>query len=265
MNKVQESVEKIKLLSYIIKLNLKKSKRTSKKVIEEYENWWKPYEGKELDKTIVYSNLLRMNEIGVFSVNNKMIKTIRKDYDEKYTNQFIEIMRNNFEKDEPIIELGSGVGSKLFVLAKNGFSNLKGFELTHQGVKIANDFAKKRNYSIEFEQLNIAESLPKKELENKVIFTYAVLEQLKNYMENIISNLISVNPKKVINFEVNYDDSSLLTKMYLNSVDYQNNLMLNLKKYQSKKKIKILFNKKLSIQFSPVNQLSSIIWEPVKN
>jgi len=56
-----------------------------------------------------------MEEIGIFSVNNKMIKTVRKDYDKKYTNQFIEIMKNNFAKDDPIVELGSGVGSKLFV------------------------------------------------------------------------------------------------------------------------------------------------------
>jgi hypothetical protein len=205
-----------------------------------------------------------MEEIGIFSVNNKMIKTVRKDYDKKYTNQFIEIMKNNFAKDDPIVELGSGVGSKLFVLAKNGFTNLKGFELTHQGVVIANNYAKKKNYSIEFEQLDMTKSLPKKDLENKVIFTYAVLEQLKNYMKKILLNIISVNPRKIINFEVNYDESSFLTKMYLNSVDYQNNLMKNLKKLERNEKIKIISKEKLNIQYSPVNQLSSIIWKPIK-
>ena len=205
-----------------------------------------------------------MEEIGIFSVNNKMIKTVRKDYDKKYTNQFIEIMKNNFAKDDPIVELGSGVGSKLFVLAKNGFTNLKGFELTHQGVVIANNYAKKKNYSIEFEQLDMTKSLPKKDLENKVIFTYAVLEQLKNYMKKILLNIISVNPRKIINFEVNYDESSFLTKMYLNSVDYQNNLMENLKKLERNEKIKIISKEKLNIQYSPVNQLSSIIWKPIK-
>jgi len=110
----------------------------------------------------------------------------------------------------------------------------------------------------------MTKSLPKKDLENKVIFTYAVLEQLKNYMKKILLNIISVNPRKIINFEVNYDESSFLTKMYLNSVDYQNNLMKNLKKLERNEKIKIISKEKLNIQYSPVNQLSSIIWKPIK-
>jgi len=255
--------DKIKLYGYIVKLYLKKRKRTVELLNQEWDRTWKKYENTVIDQTLVTSNFLRMNEPAIIAVNGKMIKTITKNFNSELTNQFINFMLDNVSKDEPVIEFGSGVGAKLFALAKNGFTNLHGFELTETGVKIAQDYTNKKGYDIKFDQLDLTKKLPCNEIENKIIFTYYAFDQLKNYMKEILTEIIRCKPKKIINFEVNYDDEPFIVKFYVNSSGYQNNFVKYLKQFEKEKIIKILSIKKLKIQQSPVNRISCIVWKPV--
>lgn len=255
--------DKIKLYGYIGKLFLTTRERTPELVNLEWNRAWEQYENGELDRTIHYTNLFRMNEPLIITVNDKLIKILRKNFDSEYTNQFINFMLDNISKDEPVIEFGSGIGSKLFVLAKNGFTNLHGFELTETGVKIAQNYANKKGYDIKFDQLDLTKKLPCDEIENKIIFTYFVFEQLKNYLKEILTEIIRCKPKKIINFEVNYDDEPFMVKFYIHSFHYQKNFVKYLKQFEKEKTIKILSIKKLKIQQSPLNRLSCIVWKPV--
>ena len=82
------------------------------------------------------------------------------------------------ERNFPIVELGCGVGSKLFVLAKNGFSNLSGYDLTEAGINIAKRYNDKKQYNVNFEIVDLTKKIP--DLTGKTIFTVSCLEQLKN-------------------------------------------------------------------------------------
>ena len=99
-------------------------------------------------------------------------------------------------------------------------------------------------------------------IKDKVVFTSGCLEQCKHIMENALKNIVNGNPKLVINFEVDYDASPYIVKKYLDSCDYQNNLVKELKILEKNGDIELVSIKKLKYSISPVNRSSAIMWKP---
>ena len=201
------------------------------------------------------------NLSALFVKNGKIFKGKYLDYVEKYQNQIIDILSEYTNSN--IVEFGCGPGNNLFLLYKRKFKNLEGYDISINAISLAKKYSNEKKYDIKFDILDLTKLLPDKIIENKVVFTHTCLEQLKYDMPTVLQNIINGKPKLVINFEVDYNSASSTVRGYFDSVDYQNNLVSELKELQKENKINIESIKPLSLSLSPVNRLSSIIWKPI--
>lgn len=253
-------LDKLKLYLYITKIKIVKKRRNYNTINNEYNSglWKKKYE--EIDFETRHGMYGKNSELlSIFTINNVLFKGKYGDYEEKYQQQFFDILDNYI--DEPIVELGCGLGSNLFQLSHRNFKKLKGYDVSENAILLAKRHNTEKNYGIHFDVLDLNKPFPKDIIEDKVVFTLACLEQLKNYMPNVLKNIIDGKPKIVINFEVDYDPSPFMVKQYFNARDYQNNLVKELSRLEKQKKIEIVSIKKLPLSLSPVNRLSTIIWK----
>lgn len=253
-------IDKVKLYLYIGKLRLRKKNRDHNIINKEYNLglWNRQY------NTIDFETLPRMygkddNTSSIFTINNVLFKGKYGDYTEKFQQQFFDILDNYI--DEPVVELGCGLGSNLFQLSHRNFKKLEGYDVSENAISLAKRHNTEKNHGIHFDVLDLNRPLPKGIIEDKVVFTNTCLEQLKHYMSNILKNIIDGKPKVVINFEVDYDPSPFMVKQYFNACDYQNNLVKELSRLEKQKKIEIVSIKKLPLSLTPVNRLSAIIWK----
>ena len=110
--------EHLKIYCYIIKLTLKKQKRTYDVVNKDYnsELWNKSFE--TIDFESLYGNYSRDESnreiIGTF--NGKLIKDEFQNFENERMSQFLETFQDY--KSESIVELGCGLGAHLFFLKK---------------------------------------------------------------------------------------------------------------------------------------------------
>ena len=256
--------EHLKIYCYIIKLTLKKQKRTYDVVSKDYDSelWNKPFE--TIDFESLYGNYTRddLNEEIIGSLNDTLIKDKFQNLENQHMSQFLETFQDY--KSESIVELGCGLGANLFFLKKNGFSNLEGYDLSQNAINNLKKYVKIKNYDMKFELCDLNETFPNDMLKNKIVFTSGCLEQCKNIMNNALHNIINSHPKLIINFEVDYDASDFIVRKYLDALDYQNNLVRNLKKLEKDGRIKIISINKMRYSLSPVNRSSIIIWKPIK-
>ncbi len=194
--------------------------------------------------------------------DGKIFKGKYSDYVEKFQNQIIDVL-SEYVNGNSIVEFGCGPGVNLFLLYKKKIKSLEGYDVSRNAILLAKKHSAEKGYNIKFNVLDLTRPLPDKLIENKIVFTNTCLEQLKHYMPTVLQNILDGKPKLVINFEVDYDSSSSIVKEYFDSVDYQNNLVSELKKLQKENKINIESIKPFSLSLSPVNRLSSIIWKPI--
>ncbi len=255
--------EKIKLRLYIKKLKLKKRKRVQSLITTDYDQgiWNKKYEDVDFESIVgMYGK--DPNSSSLFVKDGKIFKGKYFDYVEKYQKQIIDVLSEH-ANDNFIVEFGCGLGANLFLLYKKKFESLEGYDVSRNAILLAKKYSVEKEYNIKFDVLDLTKPLPDKLIENKIVFTNTCLEQLKHYMPTVLQNILDGKPKLVINFEVDYNSSSSIVKEYFDSVDYQNNLVSELKKLQKEKKINIKSIKPFSLSLSPVNRLSSIIWKPI--
>lgn len=254
-------MDKVKLYMYIGKLKLKKKIRNYNVINDEYDLgvWDRQYDDIDFETRSGISGRRDNDEYSIFVLDDVMFKGKRKDYAEKYERQFLDILDDYI--DDQIVELGSGLGFNLFKLANNKFKKLEGYDLSQNAISLAKRYSVEKNYEVHFDVCDLNKPFIKRTIENKVVFTYTCLEQLKHYMPNVLKNMIDGKPKLVINFEVDYDSSPYIVKQYFNARDYQNNLVKELRKLEKQKKIEIVSIKKLPLSLSCVNRLSAIIWK----
>ena len=148
------------------------------------------------------------------------------------------------------------MGGLLFDLYNKGLRNLKGFDISPIAISKAKEFSKKNNIDIEFEELDLTKEIP--EFTDCVIFTHTCMEQLKNYMNRVIKNIINSNPKVVLNFELDYQKAPLQCRLYFKARDFQDNLVTELEKNN----VEFLKREPMRIGISPKNLISKIVWKP---
>ena len=238
-------IDKIKLFGYVYKLNLNKQHRDYSLIDKEYNSGLWNRDINEIDFETHFGNYNRNDaeDFNLFYFKNKL---------EKF-------------HDENIIELGCGLGRNIFLLYKNDFHNLEGCDISSNAIKKLNQYAKHKNLPINFFTHDLKDPFLSKSLENKILFTFTVLEQCKHNMKNVLKNIIASKPKKVINFEVDYTSSPYLVRKYFDARDYQNNLVYELKNLESENLITNLSIIEMQYGGSPVNKLSVIQWEPSSN
>lgn len=264
MSKPITIIEKMKIYLYILKLFFHRTKRTKETIDDDYEKttWSNNFTNFEIDSSLVYSKIKRNDSVDIVVRNNRLYKENINDYNDEYSQQFIEELLKFVNKDDMLVEAGCGIGSKLFVLAKQDFTNLYGIDVSKNAINVAKQYNLKKNYNIQFNVADITQEIDQEVFTNKVILTYTCMEQLKHYMRQTLLNIINAKPKLVIHFEVDFNNSPLMVKLYFNVRDYQNNLVNELKKLESENKLEIIYNKKLLLSTSPVNRLSCIVWKP---
>jgi SAM-dependent methyltransferase len=254
--------EKIKLYIYVKKLKLKGIRRNQNVITTDYDQgiWNKKYEDVDFESiTGIYGK--DPNSSSLFVKDGKIFKGTYSDYIEKYQNQIIDILSENANNNS-IVEFGCGPGTNLFLLYKRKFRDLEGYDISKNAILLAKKHSEKKGYCIKFDVIDLTKPLPDKLIENKIVFTHTCLEQLKHNMHTVLQNILNGKPKLVINFEVDYHSSSSIVKGYFDAVDYQNNLVSELKKFEKENKLNIKSIKPFSLSLSPVNRLSSIIWKP---
>jgi len=212
------------------------------------------------DLVTLQGNYGKTGQDGIFAVNNELVKMSYAEFTKNNENEKLKFFQD-FQEDD-IVELGCGLGVNIFSLHNHGFKNLTGCDLSPNAISKLKNYVDKNNIKINFLMHDFNKQFEKDLIKDKVVFTSAVLEQTKNIMQNVLNNILKGMPKIVINFEVNYNEEPLLVRKYMDSRDYQNNLVSELKKLEQDGKISILKIQKLKFSGSPVNRFSVIMWEP---
>ncbi|HET8793269.1 MAG TPA: class I SAM-dependent methyltransferase [Nitrososphaeraceae archaeon] len=254
--------DKIKLRLYIKKLQSQKKKRDQQVVDLDWDKgaWNKKYE--DIDFESAYGIIGKdSNSHSLFVRDDKIFKGKWSEWAVKYEEQLLNVITKY--ADCPIVEFGCGLGRHLYQLHKKGFEKLEGYDVSQNAIALAKKHSQEKGYNIKFDVLNITKPLPVGIIQDKLVFTHACLEQLKHYLPSVLTNILNAKPKTVINFEVDYESSPSIVKEYIDALDYQNNLVSELHNLEQQNKIKIIANEKLSLSLSPVNRLSSIIWQPI--
>lgn len=261
MTKKVTLIDIVKIYLYIIKLNLHKKKRDYSTIDQEYNLtiWNRKFEDIDFETKEGMYDRDDLNKYSIFLINDHLFKGKRIDYQKQFQNQIFDLLRNY--AGDSIVELGCGLGANLFIMNNMGFTKLEGYDLSENAILNAKQYAKKKNYDIKFDILDLNKTIPNEKIKDKVVFTCACLEQLKNFMPNVLKNIIEGKPKLVINFEVDYNSASYMVRKYFDVRDYQNNLVDELRNLEKQKKIEIISIEKLPLALSPVNRLSAIIWK----
>jgi len=211
-----------------------------------------------------------MKKILIAYMEHKLCKVPRYDYYRFRTKMLLESLTNNINNDETVVEMGCGWGFNLWSLLAANFQNLlEGYELSKNGLDAANQINKKYNCDVKLGKIDITDFETFPNLVNKTVFTFHVLEQLKYDTTKVIENIIKAKPKQVMHFEpvIELYGEKLrdkVLKSYLSGMDYQNNLLTTLKKFEKDGVIQILESERLGFASNPLNETSFIKWK-IKN
>jgi tRNA G46 methylase TrmB len=174
----------------------------------------------------------------------------------------------NIDDSDTIVELGCGWGLNLWtILANNPQKKLEGYELSENGLKSCIEINHHFNCDVSFGNIDLTKNSTFPILENKIIFTFHVLEQLKYETCTIIENILKCKPHMVLHFEpvpelYENSDHEKLVKQYIQFSDYQDNLLSTLKKFESDGKITIIETKRLYFAANPLYETCFIKWIP---
>jgi len=264
MNKIGNKitfVDKLKL--YVDILRYTKKQRTSKQVDSEYNNgtWNQSFNDIDFESWQGNYNVKDGHIQRPMSFNDKIFKGPWDEYIEQYKSQILDVLDKYL--DQPVVELGCGLGHMLFSLYHRNFKKLEGYDISENAISLLKKYSKSKNYQINFDVLDMIKPYPKGIFEDKIIYTHTSLEQVTHYIPNVLKNIIDAKPKIVINFEVDYTTSSFWSKRYMNKADYQTTLVQELQKLEKEGKIEIISIKKIPLSISPVNRPSCIMWKPV--
>ena len=245
---------KLKQDLYAVKLRLKKPTiRTNNVILKEYESSW--------EKARMYENIIisrKPDEPVEYLYHETYHKTTYLNFTKMVLNEFLRFIKNSCNFDEPIVELGCGVGTKLFYLEDHGFTNLEGYELTPNGVKKAVEFVKIKNSKIKIQQRDIIKD--NIDIKNKTVLTFLSLEQLKLNLEFMVDKIITNKPKQVLSFESIF--KSIFERYYAEHTGYQINYH---KLLRDKKQIRLLELEEFKVNANLLRPIYFMKWIIQKN
>lgn len=174
-----------------------------------------------------------------------------------------------------IVELGSGFGMNLLSLSiLKKWDYIDGYEISKTGLNTSKSIFLHfgiSNVKVHYSDLICKNSVVYNEIFGKICFTYLCLEQLKHSTTEIIQLLINAKVKRVIHIEPTFELLSLfslrdiLSYFHIKQNDYQDNLLITLKKYQLNGQVRILKIERLGFAPTFKNTPTLIVWEPLIN
>jgi len=238
-----------------------------KKLLQD-RSWTKIKTLEEHVSTNFFYPQIEKNTIHNVLLNGEIHSCTDFEYTKILRKQFADNLKN-YLNSNTIIELGCGNGKHLFSLRAFGFkNNMEGYDISQNAIKscrLKNDYF---DSDIKFDTLDLTTELESLgTLKNKIVFSAHSLEQLKRYTDKIILDLIKLKPKRVIHFEpvpelYAFSMRDIISRMYNYAHDYQNNLLVTLKKYEKRKMLKIIDVHRLGTSMNPLNETTLINWVP---
>lgn len=286
VNKIYSTLYFLKLLVIIIgqilKNKLKHYSRGRKEIIEAYDNvtWKKVFDSKtwKNSRSLVdfmfpkfATEILNPQNKKFMLLSNRFCKVSPQEFARYRPIPVLENLKKYTNSDDTIVELGSGWGRNLFFLVALNFKNkLEGYEFTKHGVKAAKEINEHFGCNIKFGEIDLTKNFDFIDLKGKSIFTQKVMEQLKYDTDVVIENLIKAKPKQVMHVEPIaelYSNSfrDQVSRLYIKSADYQDNLLTTLRAFEKNGKLKILEVRRLGFGANPFHEDSFIRWIPKSN
>jgi hypothetical protein len=172
-----------------------------------------------------------------------------------------------------IVELGCGWGFNLFSLADSiqKPTTMLGMDVSHNGLQAGRQVSEKFGVPVDFKHIDLLDDTHPnwKEIKSRVVMTYYCLEQLANYMDRVISNLIKAGPELVIHIEPTRELSNPLNLLDFNSLvysrarDYPGNIVSTILNKQDLGLVKVEKVQKKRYAPSLQNYPVFIVWKPV--
>jgi len=204
-------------------------------------------------------------------IDGKWKKATETVLKQQISKKYHELLKNFVSSDDTIAEVGCGPGQKLFSLKTHGIQNkMEGYDFSEDAVKAGREINNFFNCNIKFDLLDLTEEFPKNIFKGKTVFSSRVFELLKHDTGKSISNLIDAHPKQVLHFEpvvelLGWSIRDIVSKLYVYALDYQNNLLKSLRKFEEKGLIEITDVHRTGIQWFPYSETSFIRWIPKSN
>lgn len=104
--------------------------------------------------------------------------------------------------DDPVIELGCGVGKNLAALAHSGFCRLAGTDVSQQAIDGTREHLGHLGVPAELRCADLLDLVPHRDLvADRVVLTNYVLEQLPGDLEVVLRSLAAARPRQVVHVE----------------------------------------------------------------
>lgn len=268
----------ISLIRKIIKSKGSRYKRVTDYVKSTYNTkTWKHFidneywkDAKNLEEYAIHlgSYSRPKNTYQICLVEGHLYNILEKDFYRYSINKQFSIIKKFVNNEDEIVEIGCGVGKRLFGLRSLGLKNkLEGYELTETGAEVCRRVNKFFKANINFQVLDVTENIDSDIFYQKTVLSIHSLEQMKYDTVKVVNNLLSGQPKQVLHFEPVRElfkfsprDIASILKLYYN--DYQNNLLKTLRKFENDDLLTITHVKRLGLNFNPLNETSFIRWIP---
>lgn len=271
------------LAAQLIRLVTARKRRTKDVVKSEYDTrTYKPY----LDKKIWlnYNNLTEYleNEFSftvsgenfVGKIDNKIVQILKSEYYRYHFQIFRGLLKEAAGSQDDLVELGCGIGRNIFLLAsENHWGELYGYDISKNAVQSAHEITRHFNLThVNFDDMDLTNSRDPnfKKLSGKVVYTYYCLEQLKHSIPEIIERLIESGIKKAIHIEPTYELLNIfspkdwLTYLYIKRMDYLDNLLKTLRKFEKEGRVQIVGARRLYYSHAHKNDSTYVCWVPAK-
>jgi SAM-dependent methyltransferase len=206
-------------------------------------------------------------------IDGKISKVTAGEYYRFRRDNLATLLSGWVDAQQELIELGCGYGINLFSLIGTAAQPkyMVGMDVSEKGLTAGGQIAGYFNIdNVEFLNIDLLDVNHKNMaiINGKTVFTYYCLEQLGNYMDQVLDNLIKAKPKRVIHIEPTREilDPSILLDLnsiiYSHSMDYPSTLIAGLKAREEVQELKILKIEKRVFAPTLRHYPAFIVWEP---
>lgn len=252
-------------------------RRDSTRVAQEYDQgqWKRVLEQKPWKTCSSIEEFLNPESADerIAKINNSYVRIRTTDYYKHRFAMLENILRSCAETGSEVVELGCGYGMNLFSLSTKKWNKLTGLDISAMAIEAAREISRYFGLGdkMHFDRLDLTDRDDRGFglIQEKTVFTYYCLEQLKHRTALVIANMIRARPKKVIHIEPTPEllrlwlPKDLINYLYILRQDYQDNLIRTLRGFEKRGELKIVELRPLYFAPSVKHDPTLICWEPI--
>lgn len=256
---------------------VKSRTRTRHKVLEDYDQgeWAQllqlaPWEN--ISTLRDYNRKSWRNENLTAMIDGQLVDISSRDYYDVKFQKLSAIMKTYAGDDDEIVELGSGGGTNLMLMAEaDHWKNISGYELSETGQNVTRKLIAHfglDNVDVGFIDLLDISSEGFDRLQGKTVFTHYCLEQIPDHTDLVFQNLIAAGIKRAIHIEPTWELMKVTSLRDLASIsyiwrqDYQRTIVKTAEQFASRNQINLIKAERLNFVSSCRNDPTLVVWEP---